>query len=193
MPSPSRGVAIRTPEHSSLDNECYNKHCSTVNMTATIAAESSAAQSDPLAGCPVTTRTIHGLRAAAALVDRALARALEPHGLTAAQFAVLEIMGEADDKQLGCGELGRKLAGPSSDVTRLLDRLESGGLVSRERDKADRRVVHTRISEKGRELLKVAAPFVRAAEEQALATFSSADRSQLADAFAQVQQNVPGS
>lgn len=162
-------------------------------MTETLEQNTPVAESDPMAGCPVTARTIHGLRAAAALVDRALARALEPHGLTAAQFAVLEIMGEAEDKQLGCGELGRKLAGPSSDVTRLLDRLESGGLVSRERDKSDRRVVHTRISEKGRELLKVATPFVRAAEEQALATFSSADREHLADALAQVQQNVPGS
>jgi MarR family transcriptional regulator, organic hydroperoxide resistance regulator len=140
----------------------------------------------------VSSHTIHLLRSATAMVERAIARALEPHGLTAVQFAVLQVMGEADDQKLGCGELGKRLSGPSSDVTRLLDRLEAGGLVSRERDVDDRRVVHTKISEKGREVLAAAAPTVRAAEEQALASISIADRRHLASMLSAVQRNVPG-
>jgi DNA-binding MarR family transcriptional regulator len=39
------------------------------------------------------------------------------------------------------------------DVTRLLDRLERRGLVRRQRDGKDRRIVRTRITETGLELL----------------------------------------
>jgi len=39
------------------------------------------------------------------------------------------------------------------DVTRLLDRMEEAGLVTRERDADDRRMVTTRISAKGRRLV----------------------------------------
>ena len=40
------------------------------------------------------------------------------------------------------------------DITRLLDRLEDRDLVSRTRDRADRRVMATRITKKGLRLLK---------------------------------------
>jgi DNA-binding MarR family transcriptional regulator len=139
----------------------------------------------------VSLQAIGMLRLATTTIDRAIARALEPHGLTAVQFAVLQVMGEAREQKLGCSEIGRRLSGQSPDVTRLLDRLENGGLVSRKRDHDDRRVVHTTISEKGLELLAVAAPAVRAAEEQALAGLGSADRQQLAALLAVVQRNAP--
>lgn len=139
----------------------------------------------------VASQTIQLLRSTAAVVDRAIAKALEPHGLTSVQFSVLQVMGDAVEQKLGCSEIGRRLSGQSPDVTRLLDRLESGGLVSRERDHEDRRVVHTRISEKGLELLKIAAPAVRAAEEQALAAVSGSNRELLASLLAAVQRSAP--
>lgn len=139
----------------------------------------------------LAAQTIHALRAASALVERAIGRALEPHGLTASQFSVLQIMGDAKKEALGCSELGKRLAGPSSDVTRLLDRLETGGLVSRERDREDRRVVHTRISEKGLEVLERASPSVREAEQQALSTLTLEDRRALAQILTSVQRNLP--
>ena len=40
------------------------------------------------------------------------------------------------------------------DMTRLLDRLEHGGLIVRERDKKDRRMISTRITDAGLELLR---------------------------------------
>ena len=105
-----------------------------------------------------------------------LARALEAHELTPAQFAVLDVIGDMKDDAIQCSELGRRLHGPGPDVTRLLDRLESGGLVARDRDLKDHRVGYTRITELGRSVLEKARPDVRIAEEQALADLPTAAR-----------------
>ena len=139
-----------------------------------------------------TSEAIHALRAAAAHVEHSLTRTLDPFGLSMAQFAVLQVMGEAAEEKLGCGEIGRRLAARAPDVTRLLDRLESVGLVARKRDQEDRRVVHTHITAVGLELLKKAVPMVRAAEEQALADLAVADRQHLAALLKGVQRNCPG-
>ncbi len=135
---------------------------------------------------------LHRLRGATALVDRAVARALEPHGLTAAQYEVLKVMAQAYAESLPCSEVGKRLSGPSSDVTRLLDRLETVSLMARERDASDRRVVHTKITEKGREVLALAEPAVRRAEAQALAGLDDVDREQLTALLASVQSNLAG-
>ncbi len=139
-----------------------------------------------------TSEAIHALRAAAAHVEHSLARTLDPFGLSMAQFAVLQVMGEAAEERLGCGEIGRRLAARAPDVTRLLDRLESVGLVARKRDEQDRRVVHTHITAVGLELLKSAVPMVRAAEEKALVDLPVADRQHLASLLKGVQRNCPG-
>ena len=137
-----------------------------------------------------TAQTVRLLRGVTALVERAVARALEPHGLTIAQFEVLKVMGTAHDESLGCSELGKRLAGPSSDVTRLLDRLESVALVSRERDSQDRRAVHTKITEKGRELLAAAGPDVTRAESQALAALAGPEQRHLTRLLADLQGSL---
>ena len=138
-----------------------------------------------------SSHTVQLLRLVSASVERTITRALEPFGITSQQFAVLQVMAEAEAERLGCGELGKRLAGPASDVTRLLDRLESGGLVSRERDTKDRRVVHTFISEKGREVVRQAAPAVRAAESQTLAALEPEQREQLAALLGELQSSTP--
>lgn len=145
----------------------------------------------PKACSAASTRTLHALRSASALLERAIARALDPYGLTASQFAVLHVMAEAQDQALPCSELGKRLTGPASDITRLLDRLETGGLVSRKRNKTDRPVVHTMISEKGREVLQTATPAVRAAEEHALSHLDEQERAQLSELLAGVLRGFP--
>jgi DNA-binding MarR family transcriptional regulator len=146
----------------------------------------------PASDADTIAQTLRRLRGASALVDRAVARALEPHGLTTAQYEVLKVMAQAEDEALGCRELGKRLSGPSPDVTRLLNRLEYVALVSRIRDENDRRVVHTRITEKGREVLSLAAPAVHIAESQAFAGLVDSDREQLARLLANVQINLAG-
>jgi DNA-binding MarR family transcriptional regulator len=139
-----------------------------------------------------TSRAIRALRTAAAHVERTIARALEPHGVTTAQFAALQVLDEARAESLGCSELGQRLAGPAPDVTRLLDRLDAAGLVSRDRSESDRRIVHTKITPAGQQLVKNALPSVRDAEERALAGLDPAARAELTALLAGIQKNCPG-
>jgi DNA-binding MarR family transcriptional regulator len=116
------------------------------------------------ASCTAST-AIHLLRGAAAHIERTLGRALDPHGITPAQFELLQAIARVEGTGGGCSELARQMAAPGPDVTRMLDRLYTAGLVARERDVKDRRVVHAVMTEKGRELLEVVAPVLVIAEE----------------------------
>ncbi|WP_373069175.1 MarR family winged helix-turn-helix transcriptional regulator [Gemmatimonas sp.] len=135
---------------------------------------------------------VHALRTAAAHVERALAWALEPFGITTAQFELLQVIERHGKSGAGCSELGRHLAAPGPDVTRMLDRLDSAGLVARKRDNKDRRVVHTELTEKGEELITNAGPAVQHAELSVLDGLADSERAQLALLLQGVRRNCPG-
>jgi DNA-binding MarR family transcriptional regulator len=94
-----------------------------------------------------------GLQRTASLLLQSLGRALKGHDLTPAQYNTLRILRGAEPDALTCGEIGERLVSPGPDVTRLLDRLEQRGLVTRLRDGEDRRVVRARITAPGLDLL----------------------------------------
>jgi len=71
------------------------------------------------------------------------------HGMTMAQYNVLRILRGAGEP-LPCATIAERLVHREPDVTRLLDRMEAAGLVTRERSTQDRRVVHTRLTADGR-------------------------------------------
>lgn len=77
---------------------------------------------------------------------------LKPLGLSAATYNVLRILRGAKEHGRMCHEIGEHMVTRVPDVTRLVDRLEKSGLVSRERSSRDRRVVHVKITPKGDEL-----------------------------------------
>ena len=85
-----------------------------------------------------------------------LARRLEPvlkaAEISPTQYNVLRILRGAPEG-LACGEIGNRMITRDPDITRLLDRLEKRGLVSRCRETKDRRMVLTRITEAGQKLL----------------------------------------
>ncbi|AWN24648.1 MarR family transcriptional regulator [Deinococcus irradiatisoli] len=80
------------------------------------------------------------------------ANLLKAQGLSPAQYNVLRILRGASEA-LTCGEIAGRLIAHDPDVTRLLDRLEQQGWVSRSRERPDRRVVTSRLTASGRELL----------------------------------------
>lgn len=89
----------------------------------------------------------------AGLLEREIAEALKPHGLTPTQYNVLRILRGADRDGLCRYEVSDRLITPGPDVTRLLDRLEEAGLIRRARDPEDRRQVKTSITRQGLGLL----------------------------------------
>lgn len=137
--------------------------------------------------------TVHALRTAAAHVERALAWALEPFGVTTAQFELLQVIGRYGKTGAGCSELGKHLAAPGPDVTRMLDRLDSAGLVARKRDEKDRRIVHTELTPKGEELLTNSGPAVQNAELSVFDGLADSERTQLAILLQGVRRNCPAS
>ena len=78
---------------------------------------------------------------------------LRPHEITQPQYNVLRILRGAGDAGLPSGEIGDRMVSRDPDMTRLLDRMEARGLVSRQRGPADRRVVTARITDAGRHLV----------------------------------------
>lgn len=92
------------------------------------------------------------VRTAGLLVD-SLEQVLRPAGLTRAQYNVLRILRGAEPDGLCRNEVRDRMLTRMPDMTRLLDRMEAAGLVSRERDTEDRRQVTTRITARGSRLL----------------------------------------
>jgi len=89
---------------------------------------------------------------------------LKPHNISATQYNVLRIlrgMCKGDHPEAGgatdgtpCKTIAQHMLTREPDITRLLDRLETRGLISRQRDHEDRRVVHVRITADGLAMLK---------------------------------------
>lgn len=93
------------------------------------------------------------VRTAAVLSD-GFEQILKPYGITLAQYNVLRILGGSEPQGLCRNELRDRMLTRMPDVTRLLDRMEEAGLVTRARDAEDRRLVTTRITREGRRLLQ---------------------------------------
>jgi DNA-binding MarR family transcriptional regulator len=83
---------------------------------------------------------------------------LKEYGLTGTQYNVLRILNGAGEDGLCGTDVGARLISPVPDVTRLLDRLEEAGLISRERDPNNRRYVTARITTAGRQKLAESTP-----------------------------------
>jgi DNA-binding MarR family transcriptional regulator len=80
---------------------------------------------------------------------RAGAAALKPLGLSATQYNVLRILRGVGAAGISCQEIANRMITRDPDLTRLLDRLEKRGLVTRHRQEDDRRVIKVFITQEG--------------------------------------------
>lgn len=78
---------------------------------------------------------------------------LRTANVTFPQYNVLRILRGAQPGGLSCREISERMVTRDSDITRLLDRLEARGLVTRVRDPKDRRAIVPRITKDGLDLL----------------------------------------
>jgi DNA-binding MarR family transcriptional regulator len=79
---------------------------------------------------------------------------IKSHGLTATQYNVLRILRGAGPDGLPCKRIGDRMISRDPDMTRLLDRMEKHSWITRERQTEDRRVIKTRITAAGLEILR---------------------------------------
>lgn len=106
------------------------------------------------------------------------------------QYNVLRILRGAGETGLPSGEIGERMVNRDPDVTRLLDRMEARGLVSRARDSADRRVITVYLSEHGREIVDSLDAPIQSLHEQQFGHLSRSDLKTLNDLLAQVRGDV---
>src|SRR5829696_7053855 len=76
--------------------------------------------------------------------------------LTPSQFAVLEALYHLG--HLTQGEISTKVLKSGSNMTTVIDNLERDGLVRRERDANDRRVIHVHLTEAGSSKIETVLP-----------------------------------
>jgi DNA-binding MarR family transcriptional regulator len=76
-----------------------------------------------------------------------------PFDITPSQYNVLRILRGAETDGLCRNEISERMVTATPDMTRLLDRMEKVGWVTRERAEEDRRQVSTYITKSGMELL----------------------------------------
>jgi DNA-binding MarR family transcriptional regulator len=78
---------------------------------------------------------------------------LKPYGISVTQYNVLRILRGAGQAGLCRNEIRDRLIDRMPDVTRLLDRMEETGWITRTRSTEDRRQVSTELTKSGRELV----------------------------------------
>lgn len=154
------------PEISCLDIGCYNTYIWIMSP----GLREEIKQSKPFRTLRQEAQ-LNIVRTANVLSD-AFEQMLKPHGITGTQYNVLRILRGAEPDGLCRNEVSQRLLNRMPDATRLLDRMEEAELVTRERSETDRRLVHTRITRKGRSLVDSLDSAADAQHEQALGHLS---------------------
>ncbi len=116
---------------------------------------------------------------------------LKAAGLTGAQYNVLRILRGAEPQGLACRAIGDRMISHDPDMTRLLDRLEKRGLITRARQADDRRVVKARITPQALSLLKTLDQPVHDFHKRQLRHMSAARLKILSDLLEEVRIRKP--
>lgn len=124
----------------------------------------------------------------AAVLGYAFAEELKAYDLTPTQYNVLRILRGAGEEGLCRHEVRARLIAPVPDVTRLLDRMETAGLIERERDSDDRRLVRTRITRHALSLLAQLDEPMEQIHQRQLGHMSKADLNRLIALLAEARK-----
>jgi DNA-binding MarR family transcriptional regulator len=116
---------------------------------------------------------------------------IKAHNLTMAQYNVLRILRGAEPEGLLCRGIGERMISRDPDMTRLLDRMEKRNLITRERQKDDRRVIKTRITGEGLAFLKKLDQPVRELHKRQFGHMKTARMKALAELLEEVAKREP--
>jgi DNA-binding MarR family transcriptional regulator len=100
-------------------------------------------------------------------------------GITSTQYNVLRILRGAQPQGLPCAAIGDRMIAAEPDITRLLNRLKGLKLIRQRRDRHDRRVVITHISEAGLDLLRQMDPVIQQTPQQLIGHLTPSEIAEL--------------
>src|SRR5580700_2117989 len=112
-------------------------------------------------------------------LQREFQRVSREWGVTATQYNVLRILRGAHPRGLTCSAIGSRMITAEPDITRLLSRLKALKLIRQQRDRHDRRMIWTQISDAGLKLLEEMDPMVEKAPVELLGHLGGADLAEL--------------
>lgn len=112
-------------------------------------------------------------------LQRAFQRMSREWGVTGTQYNALRILRGSHPQGLTCSAIGDRMITAEPDITRLLARLKALKLIRQHRDRHDRRVVWTQISEAGLELLRQMDPAIRKEPKNLLGHLPERDLAEL--------------
>ena len=110
-------------------------------------------------------------------------------GVTAAQFIVMTRLAAAERKK-SASDLCKEMSYDAGAMTRMIDRLESKGLIRRARCTQDRRLVYLEMTEQGRSVYPRLRELSMAIQNRFLRGFSRADARQLEGLLGRMLENA---
>lgn len=123
------------------------------------------------------TRMFKAIRRIAHAIDLRSSAVARTVGLTIPQIVVLASV--RDLGEVTTREVSRAADMTAATVVTILDKLEEKGLVERYRSTVDRRIVHTRLTPRGAEILTSAPPLLQDEFRAALARLPAPERARL--------------
>jgi len=120
------------------------------------------------------------------VMSQRMAELLKPFEVSSSQYNVLRILRGAKEP-MACGQIAERMVSRDPDITRLLDRMEMRGLISRARAEDDRRVVKTQITAKGLSLLDDLQPVIVEYHRRQFAGFGEKKLKQLVEWMDQIR------
>ena len=130
------------------------------------------------------------LNRAGARIATAFSEEVRPLGATLQTWRVLAALRERDGRRMG--DLSETTSIEVSTLTRLVDNMESKGLVARRRDAADARAVTLHATPAGRRMTRIILPIAERYEKVALEGFSEAEARVLKTALRRLFDNMDG-
>ena len=122
-------------------------------------------------------------------VSGKMGRILKPHlerfNLSGPEYGILRNLG---GESLTLSELSQRLLRVNSNITALIDNLETRGLVQRVRDEQDRRIIRVRLTEVGQKLRNDAVATQNSQIMALLAGMSDAEIDELRRLLAKVEE-----
>ena len=115
----------------------------------------------------------------ASVVSRAIARVVEPSGLSLAQYNALRIIRGSGAGGIPTLAIRERMIEEGTTITRLLDKLDEAGLIRRERSYPDRRQVICAVTDAGRKLLDRLDPVVDQSDADVMSALDDAQLEQL--------------